>query len=152
MIKPDKLYELYWQASQKFDYFMTGLSIAVFTYSVQSLDLSKYSSYLFLAPIAWISLLISVIAGIVRIEISVTLNKSDAVIETMRMSKSKIDSSKVEKQKMDVLNKEITELEEKQGKYIKYASWAYRINQVALITGISLLGFLKTLNITSPPQ
>jgi len=148
MIKPDKLYELYHQASQKFDYFMTGLSIAVFAYSVQSLDLSKYPNYLFLAPIAWISLLISVIAGIVRIELTVILNKSDAVIETMQMTKSKIDSNKVEKQKMDDLNKEITEIKEKQGKYIKYALWAYRINQVALLAGISLLGFLKVLNIS----
>ncbi len=148
MIKPDKLYELYWQASQKFDYFMTGLSIAVFAYSVQSLDLSKYSSYLFLAPIAWISLLISVIAGIVRIEISVTLNKSDAVIETMRMAKNKLDSNKVEKQKMEDLNKEIEEHIKKQGKYRRYAYWSYRINQVALLAGISLLGFLKVLNIS----
>lgn len=148
MIKPDKLYELYLQTSQKFDYFMTGLSIAVFAYSVQSLDLSEYSSYLFLAPIAWTFLLISVIAGIVRIELSVTLNKSDAVIETMQMAKSKIDSNTVEKQKMDDLNKEITDLKEKQGEYKKYALWAYRINQIALLAGISLLGFLKVLNIS----
>lgn len=150
MIKPDKLYELYWQASQKFDYFMTGLSIAVFAYSVQSLNLSEYYSYLFLAPIAWISLLISAIAGIVRIEISVTLNKSDAVIETMRMAKNKHESVKEEKQKMEDINKEIAEHVEKQGKYTKYAYWAYRINQVALLAGISFLGFLKMLNIGPP--
>ena len=74
MIKSDKLYELYWQSSQKFDYFMTGLSIAVFVYSIQSLDLNRYSSYLFLVPIAWIFLLISVIAGIIRIELLMPMN------------------------------------------------------------------------------
>ena len=148
MIKHDKLYELYWQASQKFDYFMTGLSIAVFAYSVQSLDLSKYSSYLFLAPIAWISLLISVIAGIMRIEKTVTLNKSDVVIETMRIARNKLDSNKVEKKKMEDLNKEIEEDIKKQEKYSRYAYWSYKINQIALITGISLLGFLKVLNIS----
>ncbi len=147
MIKPDKLYELYWQSSQKFDYFMTGLSIAAFVYSVQSLDLSKYCSYLFLVPIAWISLLISVIAGIIRIELSVVLNKSDAVIETMQAAKAKIDSTKIEKQKMDELNKEITDFKEKQLGHIKYAYYAYRINQAALLSGISFLGFLKILNI-----
>ncbi|MCL4456767.1 MAG: hypothetical protein M1147_12270 [Nitrospirae bacterium] len=147
MIKSDKLYELYWQSSQKFDYFMTGLSIAVFVYSIQSLDLNRYSSYLFLVPIAWIFLLISVIAGIIRIELSVTLTKGDAVIETMQSAKAKIDIAKIEKQKMDDLNKEITDFKEKQLGYIKYASWAYRVNQIALLAGISLLGFLKILNI-----
>jgi hypothetical protein len=67
----EKQEEQYLESSQKFDYFMTGLCVAVFAYSVQSFDAGNYENYIFLAPIAWFLLLLAVLAGIVRLEYSV---------------------------------------------------------------------------------
>lgn len=53
----------YIESRQRFDYFMTGLTTAVLAYSVQSVDLGTYKQYVFLAPIAWVLLLLAILAG-----------------------------------------------------------------------------------------
>jgi len=68
MTEFNKLYDRYHESSQRFDYYLTGLAAAVLVYSVQSFDSGGYANYVWLAPIAWFFLVISVGAGLLRLE------------------------------------------------------------------------------------
>lgn len=70
----------YIESRQRFDYFMTGLTTAVLAYSVQSVDLGTYKQYVFLAPIAWVLLLLAILAGIVRMHYIVEILQCDPLL------------------------------------------------------------------------
>ncbi len=163
----EKLREQYLESNQKFDYFMTGLCVAIFAYSVQSFDAGKYVNYIFLAPIAWLLLLLAVLAGIVRLEYSVNQFGIGYRILSLdkRLNESKI-ASQIAKHgtlinsqtKQPLTEQEILSLiqssEEckknlikQEDKSIKIAEWAYRFRQWLLVFGLFFLGLLKTLNL-----
>ncbi len=166
----EKQKEQYLESNQKVDYFMTGLCVAIFAYSVQSFDAGNYVNYIFLAPIAWSLLLLAVLAGIVRLEY--TSNWLGIGYKILLLDK-RLNGSKIASQivkhgtfinsqtKQPLTEQEILSLirniqssEEyrknlikQEDKSIKIAEWAYRFRQWLLVFGLFILGLLKTLNL-----
>jgi hypothetical protein len=59
--------ERYIQATQKLDYFLTGLASATLAYSVQTFHADKYDTFIWIAPIAWLLLCITISSGLYRV-------------------------------------------------------------------------------------
>jgi hypothetical protein len=59
-----KAYEAYFEAAQKFDYFVTGGAGTALTYAVQTYRPISHEAFHLLVPVAWLSLLTAVGAGL----------------------------------------------------------------------------------------
>lgn len=155
----------YMDASQKYSYFIIALSAAVLAYSVQSFDAGAYSNYVFLAPIAWVILLLTVLSGIVRLEylliiFAATPNRDS--IEAELADFRKIQEGNIppvhSRSGMPIRKDEMTELINERAKALEMfdkelkrntiiCETSYRVNQWTLVIGIAFLGLFKTLNL-----
>lgn len=171
----DQLLERYHKASERFDYYITGLAVAVLAYSIQSFDSGKAVHYMWLVPVAWTSLLLAVIAGLVRIEWIVTIlgiETEKFTIQTASQSLhqniSKIFSEVYDLKKISTglpkeweakelekgIDKTLSDYSEssnrlikRQRNAVKIAEWAYRIREWCLVIGILFLGLSKIMNL-----
>lgn len=171
----DEVYDRYHQASQQFEYYITGLATAVLAYSIQSFDAGKYENYVWLAPFGWVFLLVAVGTGLVRLEWIVTLLGSETrrveiqnMYDSLHKNIGKIleDALILEKicnglpqeltikgtekriqKNLDDCSKSIEYLNKQQNKAAAIAERAYRIREWSLIIGLFFLGLLKALNL-----
>lgn len=170
----DKLYDRYHKARQQFDYYITGLTTAVLAYSVQTFDSGKYTNYVWLAPIAWLFLVLSIIAGLTRLEwinailgaetekfikqnmyqnirqnIPESLSNADKLQKICNNLPKELTPEGVEKwtkEYLDTCSKAIENINKHQSKAVKIAEWAYRGREWCFVIGLILLGTLKFLN------
>ncbi len=161
------VYQIYTDAAQRFDYFLTGGSGTVLAFAIQSYTPGTVPEIAFLAPVAWTLLLVSLGVGLWHISLSVVVLRTTArkqhyleAVRGLRAVDADLEGSAVrdmdtgqvldpaQAQQRIAENKHILE----QAEAIIDATqarqrWAAKIRNVGLLSGMVVLAAWKFLTV-----
>lgn len=129
----EREYDRWYQASIKFDYFLAGLAAAVFAYSVQSLDPEQFTRARWLAPVAWASLAISVLASLAR-GMSHLAALDSSVEQLLTTYKEDLSQEKKDRLADDIQV------------WLRWAKVAHVVALFGILIGFTCIAILKTVN------
>jgi hypothetical protein len=125
-------------ASQRFDYFVTGGAGAALAFSLERFDPGALPYGQVLVPVAWLLLLVSLGAGLVHLEATVAVLRQAALQQEMSAEASMpVDVAR------DLLRRSDAKIAKEQRRSVV----AYWVRNTALFGGFIALGVWKTMNL-----